>query len=259
MSKLRALLLPLAACVLLTSNGAANAQGPTTLQLSTPVERTLGPGQIHEFTVTLAENNFVQFVVEQQGVDLIVRVSSPAGKTIGEYDSPNGADGPEHVSFVGIAAGSYRITVSPLDPNDASTGRYQIKLLELREANEQEKKAGKNQELVKAKGIALLAEVEGIIPQIKSPITRVRAQLYIAQLLWDSDEKRAAKYISDAATGVKEFLASVDGGSPQYPQQFQGISQLRFEIINVLSERDPDAALNFLYSTVPPPNPYGQL
>lgn len=251
MHKLRALLLPLLACVFLT----ANAQGPKTLQLNMPIDRKLGPGQTDEFTVTLEENNFVQFVVAQRGIDVIVKVSNPAGKAIGEYDSPNGADGPEHVSFVGIAAGSYRISVSPLDPNESSSGHYEIKLLELRAANEQEIKAGKNQEVVKAKGIELLAEIEEIIPQIKSPLTRIRAQLYIAQLLWESDEKRAAKYLSDAATGMKEFLASVESSSPQYPQQYQAISQLRFEILNVLSERDPDAALNFLYATVPPPNP----
>ena len=253
MHKLRALLLPLVACHLLT----ANAQSPNTLQLGTPIERTLAPGYAHEFTVTLEANNFIQLAVEQRGIDVIVKVFTPAGKSIGEYDSPNGADGPEHVSFVGIAAGSYRITVSPLDPHDAATGRYQIKLHEQRQANEQEISAGKNQEVVKAKGLALVSEIEGIIPQIKSPFTRIRAQLYTAQFLWDSDEKRAARYLSDAATGVKEFLASVDDGRPEYSQQFQAISQLRFEILNVLSERDPDAALNFLYSTVPPPNPYG--
>ncbi len=253
MHKLRALLLPLVACHFLT----ANAQSPNTLQLGTPIERTLAPGSAHEFTITLEANNFIQLVVEQRGIDVIVKVFSPAGKSLGEYDSPNGPDGPEHVSFVGIAAGGYRITVSPLDPHDAVTGRYQIKLLEQRQANEQEIKAGKNQEVVVAKALALVSEIEGIIPQIKSPFTRIRAQLHTAQFLWDSDDKRAARYIADAATGVKEFIASVDGSTPEYSQQFQAISQLRFEILNVLSERDPDAALNFLYSTVPPPNPYG--
>ena len=251
MCKLRALL-PLVACVILT----ASAQSPNSLQPGTPVERTLGPGQAHEFTVTLEANNFVQLVVEQRGIDVIVKVSSPAGKSIGEFDSPNGADGPEHVSFVGTAAGSYRIAVSPLDPHDGKTGRFEIKVLELREANEQELKAGKNQEVVKAKGLALVGEIEGIIPQIKSPFTRIRAQIQLSNLLWESDEKRATKYLADATVAVKEFLASVDGSSANYSPQFQAISQLRFEIINILSERDPEAALNFLYSTVPPPNPY---
>lgn len=252
MRKLRALLLlPLATSVFLN----AKAQNPTTLQAGTPVERTLGPGQSQEFTIKLEENNFIQLVVEQRGIDVVVRVLSPDAKTLGEYDSPNGNDGPEHVSFVAAIAGAYRVNVSPLNAGDAATGRFEIKVLEVRKANDQEIKASKNQEVVKAKGIALLAEIEGLIAEIKSPLTRIKAQVQAAQLLWTSDEKRASKYFADATTGFKEYLASVDAGSENYPQQFQAITELRFQVIQILAERDPDAALSFLYSSKPPANP----
>ena len=252
MHKLRALfLLSLATCVFLT----ANAQSPA-LQVGTPIERTLGTGQSQEFTLTLAENNFAQLVVEQHGIDVIVRVLSPDGKALGEFDSPNGNDGPEHVSFVGASAGAYRINVSPLNPADPSTGRFEIKVLEVRQANEQELKASKNQEVVKAKGIALLVEMDGLIAQIKSPLTRIKAQLQAAQLLGSSDEKRASKYFADATTGFKEYLASIDANSENYPQQFQAITELRYQIVQILAEHDPDAALSFLYSSKPPANPY---
>lgn len=250
MSKLPALL-GLLICVFLT----ANAQTATTLQVGTPIERTLGPGQAQEFTVTLEENNFVQLVVEQRGIDVVVRVVSPAGKALGEFDSPNGNDGPEHVSFVGATAGAYRINVSPLSPGDPSTGRFEIKLLELRQANEQEIKASKNQELAKVKAIALLIEIDGLIAQIKSPLTRIKAQLQAAQLLWSSDEKRASKYFADATTAFKEYLASLDPSDENYPQQYQMIGELRFQVIQILADRDPDAALSFLYSSKPPANP----
>jgi len=249
----RPVLLPLLFCVFLT----ANAQGPaTTLQLGTPVERTLKAGQTQEFTLNLKENTFVQLVVEQRGIDATVKVLSPNGKILGDFDSPNGNDGPEHVSFVASAAGAYLISVSPLNPADASTGTIEIKILEMREANEQELKAGKNQEVVKAKGIALLMEMDGLITEIKSPLTRIRAQLQVAQLIWSSDEKRGSKYFADATTGFKEYLASLDPSSEKYSQQYQVITGMRFEIIQILTERDPDAALSFIYSSKPPPNPY---
>jgi len=247
----RAALLPFLFCVFLT----VNAQGPTTLQLGTPIERTLKPGQTQEFTLNLKENTFVQLVVEQRGADVAVKVFSPSGKVLGDFDSPNGNDGPEHVSFVGSAAGSYLIAVSPFNPGDALTGQFEIKLLEMREANEQELKASKNQEVVKAKGIALLVEMEGLIAQIKSPLTRIKAQLQAAQLIWSTDEKRASKYFADATTTFKEYLASLDPGSEKYPQQFQAIAEMRLQIIQILTERDPDAALSFIYSSKPPPNP----
>ena len=252
MRKLRALvLLPLATCVFLT----ANAQGPTTLQVGTPIERTLGPGQSQEFNITLEENFFIQLVVEQRGIDVIVKVLSPTSKAIGEYDSPNGNNGPEHVSFVAAAAGPYRITVSPLNAGEGATGRFEIKVIELRQANEQEIKASKNQEVVKVKGLALVAEMDGLIAEIKSPLTRIKAQLQIAQLIWSSDEKRGSKYFADATTGCKEYLASIDANTDEYPQQFQIIMDVRYQIVQILAERDPDAALSFLYSTKPPANP----
>jgi hypothetical protein len=251
MGRLRALLLlPFLICVSLP----AHAQTP--LQLSTPVDRTLGPAQTHEFTVTLEANTWIEVVVEQQGIDVIVNVYSPEGRALGEFDSPNGNNGPEDVSFVAAAAGMYHIMVSPLDPAGTTSGRFQIKILEMRKATEQEIKASQSLQIVKAKGVALLLELEETITEIQSPFTRINAQLLAAQLLSDPEPKRASKYLTDAANGLKELIASIDANNPDYAQQYALISQLRFEMTRQLTLRDPEAALSFLYSTVPPPNPY---
>jgi hypothetical protein len=242
---------------LLISAVTANTQTITTLQPGTPIERTLGPAQVHTFTVDLQENTYVQLVVEQRGIDVMVKVGSPSGKSLGEFDSPNGNDGPENVAFVALAAGSYSITVQPLDQNAAKEGRYEIKILEQRQATEQEVKTSQNVDVVKAKGLALLNDIDDIIAQIKSPPTRIRAQLQAAELLWESDEKRASKYLTDAVTGVKELLTTIDNSGPRYLQQYAVLSQLRHEIVQMLAARDPSAALAFLYSTVPPADPSG--
>ena len=253
MGRLRALLLlPFFICVSLTGQ----AQGQTPLQTSTPIERALGPGEPQQFSVTVEENTWIQLVVEQRGIDVVVKVFGPDKKDLGEFDSPNGNDGPENVSFLAAAAGTYTIFVGPLDPVNTPSGRFQIKILEQRPATSDEIKSSQNFGTVKAKGIALLLDLEDAIAQIKSPVTRINAQLLAAQLLWEPEEKRASKYLTDATTGVKELIASVDPTDPEYSQQFALISQLRFEMTNVLARRDPEAALSFLYSTVPPPNPY---
>ena len=248
MGKLRALIL---ASLFLSFPIALRANAQTAsqqLERGIPVERQLADGHVHEFTVSLEENSFVQLVVEQRGIDVIVKVFNPKGRSLGDFDTPNGANGPEHVSFVGATAGAYRISVGPLDPLNASEGRYQIKVLEVREATEQDLKASKNLEVVKARGIALLEDIEGLIPQIKSPLTRIRAQLMSAQLLWETDEKRASKFLSDAVTGFKEYIATLDPSTPNY-QRFANLGQLRYEMVYHLAARDPDTALAFLYST----------
>jgi hypothetical protein len=246
MVKLRALIL--VSCFIGSPLAITAQKGTGTLQLGTPVERQLGPGQAHEFTVNLEENNLIQLVVEQQGVDVIVKVFSPSGKTVGEYDSPNGNEGPEHVSFVSPAAGTYRISVSLLDPWDTSTGRFQIKLLEVRAANEQELNASQNLRLGKARGLALIKDVEEIVPQIKSPYNRIKSQLAAGNMLWETDEKLANKFFTDAMISFKEFLVSIEPDD-QYFQSYSAMSQLRYEMIQTIAQRDPAAALNFLYST----------
>jgi hypothetical protein len=227
-----------------------NAQYPAQVQLSgTPIERVLGPGQVHEFIVKLEENTYIQVAVEQRGIDVVVKVFSPAGKSLGEFDSPTGDEGMENVSFVAVAAGTYRLAVGPLDPTDTTEGRYQIKIVESRQATDQELKISKNQQVVKAKGLALLTDIDELIAQIKSPLTRIRSQMQASQILWESDPKRALKYLSDAMLGVKEFLATLDIEDQQYLQQYSAMWQLRQEIVQTLAARDPDAALSFLRST----------
>ena len=84
MSRQRALILPLFICAFLT----ATAQTP--LQPGTPIERALGPNGSQEFTVNLEENTLIQFVVEQRGIDVIVRVSAPNGKPVGDFGPGDG-------------------------------------------------------------------------------------------------------------------------------------------------------------------------
>jgi len=257
MHRLRALLAASFLICFLTIIATAQDQA---LQLGTPIERSIAGREAHVYLVTLDENQFAQLVVDQRGIDVVINVSSPGGKSLGDFDTPNGDSGPENVSFVGITKGIYRVTVTPLNQGEAGPGKYQIKLTELRPATEQEISRSKNFAVVKAKGIALLNDVDEMIPEIHSPQTRIRAQLKAGQLLWATDDKRAAKYYSDAMSGLKEMIgtfANADIVNQDYGRDYSAITQLRFELIQTLAEHDPDAALSFLYSTKLPPQPYG--
>ena len=240
-------------CFLITTT---NAQDQ--LQPGTPSERGVGPGQVQNFTLTLEENQFAQLVVNQRGIDVVVRVANPAGKSLGEFDSPNGDNGPENVSFVAATAGNYQISVALLNDNaNTPNGRFEIRIVEIRQATEQELNTSKNLEVVKAKGLDLIGEIEGLLPEINSPQMRIQTQLQLSQLLWSTDEKRASKFLNDAVVGVKEFIAGVDPNSEEYERVYGAIWQLRWEIIRVLNEHDAEAALSFLHSTKAPLNPYG--
>jgi len=234
---------------ILFSTGWAKAQSDS-LQPGITIQRNLAGGQSQRFTITLEQDQFLQFVVDQHGIDVIVRVFSPEGKSLGEFDSPNGTEGPENVSVICATSGIYRIEVAPLGQfENVAPGRFEIKIVELRRATDQELQAGKNQEILKAEGLALLTELEDSFSQIHLPQTRVRAQLQAAQLLWPSDEKLATKLAGDAMEGVKEYLAGVDADDRDYYQTYELAMQLRQEVVQLLGPHDPEAALGFVRAT----------
>ncbi|HXM47689.1 MAG TPA: hypothetical protein VN956_07460 [Pyrinomonadaceae bacterium] len=236
----------------------ANGQtGPTSLQTGTPIERTLATGQSHTYNISLEQDQFLHLVVDQRGIDVVVRAFSPAGRQLGEFDSPNGTSGPEDVTLIAATSGAYRIEVAPLSGSENPSGRYEIKILEIRKATEQELQAGTNQEVSKAKGLALLSEAILNFPQLRRPQTRARFQILAAQLLWNSDDKRAAKMIEQAIESVKEFIANVDNSEQEYYESFDIAMQLREQLVQALGPHDPEMALNFLRATRTLENPEG--
>lgn len=249
MRKSRCILLLLFLSVLFSVEPASAQSGATSLQPGTPIERTLTAGETHSYNISLEEDQLLQLVVDQRGIDVVVRVFSPAGKRLGEFDSPNGTDGPENVSVIAAGAGVYRIDVAPLSPvENPKQGRYEIKVIELRKATEQELLAAKNQEVLKAKGLALLIRTTEAFQELH-PQTRARFQIEAARLLWNSDEKRAAKLMEQAIDSIKEFIANLDDDDQDYFENFQIAMQFRREVIETLTPHDPEMALNFLRAT----------
>jgi len=236
----------------------ANAQaGSSSLQPGTPIERTLAAGQSHSYTISLEQDQFMRLLVDQRGIDVVVRAFSPGGRQLREFDTPNGANGPEDVTVIAETAGVYRIDVSPLSGYENPSGRYEIKIVEIRQATDQELHAGKNQEELKAKGLALLIETTQSFPELRRPQTRAGFQIQAAQLLWNSDEKRASKLMEQAIESIKEFIADVDSNDLDYYESFEIAMQLRNQLIEALGPHDPEMALNFLRSTRTLANPEG--
>src|SRR5215470_15532150 len=194
----------------------------TTLEPGTPLERTISQNESQTFNITLTENQYLQFVVWQNGIDLIVRVFSPSGKSLGEFDSPNGGDGPENVSIVAVSAGSYRITVAALDPtNIVKDGHYKIETLEIRDATEQELKVANAEEERKTKGLALLSELIDSIPEIRLPQTRIRVKFQSAALLRTIDEKKSGRLITEGLNEARDYLTTLRQDDQAYDEALQ--------------------------------------
>jgi CHAT domain-containing protein/Tfp pilus assembly protein PilF len=103
------------------------------LEFGKPVERDIAGGSKHLYNVGINSNEFIYLVVDQRGVDVVVRLYTPEGALIREVDSPNGTQGPEPLSYVSSSGGMFRLEVAPVDPQ-APAGRYEVKIAERRPA-----------------------------------------------------------------------------------------------------------------------------
>ncbi len=101
------------------------------LEQGKPIVRELAGGEAHSYRLALAAGQFCHVVVDQRGIDVVAALYGADGVEIVEIDSPNSANGPEAVSLVAQASGTYRLEVRSLEKN-APAGRYEVKLEELR-------------------------------------------------------------------------------------------------------------------------------
>jgi CHAT domain-containing protein len=120
------------------NTGAQKAQEVDVIEQGKPVERELAAGETHTYQITLAEGDFLNVAVEQRGINVAVKVLGPDGKQISEIDSEIRKHGEERASQVAEVAGSYRLSVQSAQ-REASAGRYEIRVVELRAATENDR------------------------------------------------------------------------------------------------------------------------
>ncbi len=108
------------------------------LEQGKPIERELTGGQSHTYQISLKAGQYVKFVVDQRGIDVVVKLSGANGKSITEVNSETRTEGPETVSWVAEEAGSHRVDVLAQFKN-AATGDYQIQVVELGVATESDR------------------------------------------------------------------------------------------------------------------------
>ncbi|CAN5796701.1 tetratricopeptide repeat protein [soil metagenome] len=119
------------------------------LEPGKPIERGLAGGEVHAYSIQLAAGQFLGVIVDQRGIDVVVALFGPDRKQLIEVDSPNGTKGPEPVSLVAEASGSYRLEVRSL--GKAAAGRYEVKIETLRVGTAQDKMEDLAAALVAAK------------------------------------------------------------------------------------------------------------
>jgi CHAT domain-containing protein len=108
----------------------------TTLELGKPVERELSGGQRHVYRIPVSEGQYLKVEVRPKGTDVGVWMQSPEGEKTQPY-VPFGNDQEVLVmGWVAETSGDLRLEVYT---RAKATGRYEIRLAELRAATENDR------------------------------------------------------------------------------------------------------------------------
>src|SRR6266508_3187164 len=122
-----------------SEHGAAqSAQESVSLEPGKPVERELSGGQSHFYKITMTSGQYLRITVSQLGIDALVALFTPDSKKIGEVDLEPSIGRSETILVIAEVEGTYRIEVRSAEKT-AQTGRYGIKVEELRDATTEDK------------------------------------------------------------------------------------------------------------------------
>src|ERR1051326_790419 len=116
------------------------------LELGKAIEHEIGGGQRDSYQIVLGQGEYGSVIVEQRGVDVVVKCIGTDGKLIAEFDSENRTSGEERAELAAAAPGSYRFDIEP-KYKMLPRGRYQIRLAELRISTEKDRQLQEAREL----------------------------------------------------------------------------------------------------------------
>src|SRR5215472_1715932 len=121
-----------------TPNAVVQSQEQTnSLEPGKPVVRTLTGAETHQYQLRLQKGQCGVIRVEQRGVNVVVQLLGSANVPEVEVDDEIGKQGTEKLDIVADKDGSYTVAVKP--KLKRASGAYEIRLVEIRAATDQDR------------------------------------------------------------------------------------------------------------------------
>jgi CHAT domain-containing protein/Tfp pilus assembly protein PilF len=190
-----------------------NPQSAIELVPGAPIERELKGGEVHFYRITLASGQFLHVVVDQRGIEVVVRLLRLDGQPLAQVYSMTGTQGPVPIYLVAEASGDYRLEVRPHDKESAS-GRYEARIEELRNATPQDQSRLAAQSAL-AEGTQL--DKQGIAESRRRGIEKYEEAL----TLWRTVEDHLAEAYT--LTGIANIYHSLGEGQKELDYLLQAL------------------------------------
>lgn len=177
------------------------------LELGKPIERQIGEGEAHAFTLKLEAGEFVHVFVYQHGVNVVVSLIAPDGKRLLDADTPVSTQEAEWLTHIAGTAGEYRLEVRAVEKG-AAAGAYEIKVEEQRKATaEDEKRVAAEAAFVE--GTRLYSEKKD--ESYRQAVKRYKEALILYRTLGRRVEEAAAlTCVSRAYYSLRDYQATFE-------------------------------------------------
>lgn len=136
-SAMKSLLL---ACLFLCTCSLAPAQSALSVQLNKTYSQIAitGSQPLHA-SLKLQKGDLYQIKVQQEGIDVVVKLTDPKGQLLEEKDSPNGSWGLEQIDFEPNTTGTYSLSVYRLEESgNKEQGKVSLKVRQFTPAERKE-------------------------------------------------------------------------------------------------------------------------
>src|SRR5438067_390700 len=110
------------------------AQDVRELAPGAPVIRELRGSEVHVYRIPMQARQYLRVLVSQRGIEVTLKILGPDQQLLTEVNNQSDPQMPERVSMLSQSPGAFRLEVRPTR-NDAATGKYEIKIEEVREAD----------------------------------------------------------------------------------------------------------------------------
>lgn len=105
------------------------------LEINKPINRQIKEGEIHYYQIDVMEDQYLQVLLEQKGIDVAVDLIDFQGNKIAGADNLYGERGIENLEIITKFAETYKVTVVA----NSLAGEYEIQLKQLRKASLKDK------------------------------------------------------------------------------------------------------------------------
>jgi len=178
-----------------------------TLEHKIPVERELAGGQSHSYRVVLNADQYVRVMVEQKGIDVAMALFGPDQAKLAEIILPHTLQGRKVIIAVTTMSGDHRLEVRS-HKNDSAAGKYEVQILDLREAAAEDRTRVAIRKLVAE---AMSLRLQGTAQSLNNAIEKLQEALPLIRSIRDRyGESEALANMGAAYFALSDYQRTVE-------------------------------------------------